>query len=407
MIYCADPFCYKRRISREVMIGRVGVGGAHPIRVQSMITCDTMDTEASIQQTMELAAAGCEIVRITAPTVKDARNLEQIKRGLLARGCDVPIVADIHFKPDAAMEAAKWVDKVRINPGNYADSKKFAIREYSDEQYAAELSRIRERFTPLVTLCKERAIAMRIGTNHGSLSDRIMNRYGDSPLGMVESALEFAQIARELGVETVVEGSVIRSGGRVKVTAELINAKNDQHLWAQTYERNLEDVLTVQRDIARAVASKIQIELTPEASARLEEQPRRVDAKAYDAFVRGRYYVARATAADRAKAVEQFQQALDADPTYAPSYGGLAEAYAQIGYNNDLAPNDSFPKGKASAARALELDPNLSEAHASLGFIHMYYDWDWPSTEREFRRALFQAQARRRPRATGPAQRRP
>ena len=204
MIYCTNPFYYKRRISREVMIGRVGVGGANPIRVQSMITCDTMDTEASIQQTMELAAAGCEIVRITAPTVKDARNLEQIKRGLLARGCDVPIVADIHFKPDAAMEAAKWVDKVRINPGNYADSKKFAIREYSDEQYAAELSRIRERFTPLVRLCKERGIAMRIGTNHGSLSDRIMNRYGDSPLGMVESALEFARIARELDYHAIV-----------------------------------------------------------------------------------------------------------------------------------------------------------------------------------------------------------
>jgi len=204
MIYCADPFYYKRRISREAMIGRVGVGGANPIRVQSMITCDTMDTEASIQQTMELAAAGCEIVRITAPTVKDARNLEQIKRGLIERGCDVPIVADIHFKPDAAMEAAKWVDKVRINPGNYADSKKFAIREYSDEQYAAELSRIRERFTPLVRLCKERGIAMRIGTNHGSLSDRIMNRYGDSPLGMVESALEFARIARELDYHAII-----------------------------------------------------------------------------------------------------------------------------------------------------------------------------------------------------------
>ena len=196
------------------------------------------------------------------------------------------------------------------------------------------------------------------------------------------------QIARELGVDAVVEGSVIRSGGRVKVTAELINAKNDEHLWAQTYERNVEDVLTMQRDIARAVTGKIRIELTPEASARLEEQPRRVDAKAYDAFVRGRYYVARATAADRAKAVEEFQQSLDADPTYAPSYGGLAEAYAQIGYNNDLAPNDSFPKGRASAARALELDPNLSEAHASLGFIHMYYDWDFPAAESEFRKAI-------------------
>ena len=163
-----------------------------------MITCDTMDTEASIQQTIELADAGCEIVRITAPTVKDSRNLENIVKGLRERGCDVPTVADIHFKPEAAMEAAKWVDKVRINPGNYADSKKFVIREYTDEQYAAELNRIRERFSPLVDLCKQRGIAMRIGTNHGSLSDRILNRYGDTPLGMVESALEFARIARDL-----------------------------------------------------------------------------------------------------------------------------------------------------------------------------------------------------------------
>ena len=186
------------------MIGNIGVGGANPIRVQSMITCDTMDTEMSIQQTMELAAAGCEIVRITAPTVKDARNLEHIVKGLRERGCDVPIVADIHFKPEAAMEAAKWVDKVRINPGNYADSKKFVIREYTDEQYASELGRIRERFSPLVELCKKRGIAMRIGTNHGSLSDRIMNRYGDTPLGMVESALEFARIARDLNYHAFV-----------------------------------------------------------------------------------------------------------------------------------------------------------------------------------------------------------
>ena len=198
MRYCKNPFAYERRVARDVMVGNVGIGGANPIRVQSMITCDTMDTEASIQQTMELAAAGCEIVRITAPTVKDARNLEHIVKGLRESGCDVPIVADIHFKPEAAMEAAKWVDKVRINPGNYADSKKFVIREYTDEQYAAELGRIRARFTPLVDLCKERGIAMRIGTNHGSLSDRILNRYGDTPLGMVESALEFARIARDL-----------------------------------------------------------------------------------------------------------------------------------------------------------------------------------------------------------------
>jgi (E)-4-hydroxy-3-methylbut-2-enyl-diphosphate synthase len=196
--YCENPFVYHRRKTREVKVGNVGIGGANPIRVQSMITCDTMDTEASIQQTLELAAAGCEIVRITAPTVKDARNLEHIVKGLRERDCHVPIVADIHFKPEAAMEAAKWVDKVRINPGNYADSKKFVIREYTDEQYAAELSRIRERFSPLVDLCKKRGIAMRIGTNHGSLSDRILNRYGDTPLGMVQSALEFARIARDL-----------------------------------------------------------------------------------------------------------------------------------------------------------------------------------------------------------------
>jgi (E)-4-hydroxy-3-methylbut-2-enyl-diphosphate synthase len=198
MRFCENPLHYRRRPTREVRVGTVGIGGNNPIRVQSMITCDTMDTEMSIQQTIELAEVGCEVVRITAPTVKDSRNLENIVKGLRARGCDVPIVADIHFKPEAAMEAAKWVDKVRINPGNYADSKKFVIREYTDEQYAGELNRIRERFTPLVELCQQRDIAMRIGTNHGSLSDRILNRYGDTPLGMVESALEFARIARDL-----------------------------------------------------------------------------------------------------------------------------------------------------------------------------------------------------------------
>src|SRR5215831_18089647 len=198
MKYTDNPLQYRRRQTREVRVGNVGIGGNNPIRVQSMITCDTMDTAMSIQQTMELTEAGCEIVRITAPTVKDSRNLENIVKGLRERGCNVPTVADIHFKPEAAMEAAKWVDKVRINPGNYADSKKFVIREYTDEQYAGELARIRERFSPLVDLCKRRRIAMRIGTNHGSLSDRILNRYGDTPLGMVESALEFARIAREL-----------------------------------------------------------------------------------------------------------------------------------------------------------------------------------------------------------------
>jgi (E)-4-hydroxy-3-methylbut-2-enyl-diphosphate synthase len=197
MQYCPSVFRAQRRPTREVRAGSVGIGGSNPIRVQSMITCDTMDTAACIEQTLELAAAGCEIVRITAPTVKDAANLEHIVAGLRARGCQVPIVADIHFKPEAALEAAKWVEKVRINPGNYADKKKFDVREYSDSEYAAELERIRERFIPLVELCKSRGVSLRIGTNHGSLSDRIMNRYGDTPLGMVESALEFARIARD------------------------------------------------------------------------------------------------------------------------------------------------------------------------------------------------------------------
>src|SRR5579862_8415320 len=201
MNYCASPFFYNRRRTREVVVGDpakggVIIGGEHPVVVQSMLTCDTMDTTESVKQTLELVEVGCQIVRITAPTVKDAANLKNIVAELRARGCNVPIVADIHFKPEAAMEAAKWVEMVRINPGNYADSKKFAVKEYTDEQYAAELKRIEEKFTPLVKLCKELRRAMRIGTNHGSLSDRIMNRFGDSPLGMVESALEFAQIAR-------------------------------------------------------------------------------------------------------------------------------------------------------------------------------------------------------------------
>ena len=186
-----------RRPTRAVRVGGVTIGGGHPIVVQSMLTSDTMNTSACVSEALELAGAGCEVVRITAPTVNDAKNLENIRQELRAAGCDVPLVADIHFKPEAAMEAAKWVDKVRINPGNFADSKKFKVREYSDAEYAAEIGRIRERFAPLVELCKKRGIAMRIGTNHGSLSDRIMNRYGDTPLVMVESALEFARIARE------------------------------------------------------------------------------------------------------------------------------------------------------------------------------------------------------------------
>ncbi len=195
--YCPDLYSFSRRKTREVMVGHVGIGGNNPIRVQSMITSDTRDTPACVAETLQLANAGCEIVRITAQTKIYAANLENIAREVRAAGCNVPLVADIHFKPDAALEAAKWVEKVRVNPGNYADKKKFEIREYSEAQYLAELERIREQFTPLFTLCKSLGRAMRIGTNHGSLSDRIMNRYGDTPLGMCESAFEFARIARE------------------------------------------------------------------------------------------------------------------------------------------------------------------------------------------------------------------
>ncbi len=195
--YCPDLLDPSRRLAREVWVGNVGLGGSHPVRVQSMITSDTRDTAACVAEILGLADVGCEIVRITAQTKVYAANLEHIASGVRSAGCQVPLVADIHFKPDAALEAAKWVEKVRINPGNYVDKKKFEIREYSDAQYDEELERIREEFTPLAKLCKDLGRAMRIGTNHGSLSDRIMNRYGDTPLGMVESALEFARIARD------------------------------------------------------------------------------------------------------------------------------------------------------------------------------------------------------------------
>ena len=228
--YTTELFSYHRRASRAVGVGGLGFGGSHPIRVQSMITSDTMDTEACVRETLGLVAVGCELVRITAPTVKDAANLKNIRTELNARGCTVPLAAEIHFKPEAAMEAAKWVEKVRINPGNFADSKKFNIRDYSDAEYEAELERIRERFTPLVQLCKERCVALRIGTNHGSLSDRIMNRFGDSPLGMVESALEFARIARDLDFHAMIF-SMKASNPKVMIAAfRLLASRLDKGL---------------------------------------------------------------------------------------------------------------------------------------------------------------------------------
>jgi len=202
--HCPDLFQYNKRLSREVLIGNIGIGGSNPIRIQSMLTSSTLDTKSCVKEALALADAGCEIIRLTAQTKSYAANLENIVRELRAAGCQTPLVADIHFKPDAAMEAAKWVEKIRINPGNFIDKKKFEVREYSDLEYLLELERIRDAFTPLALFCKENGRAMRIGANHGSLSDRIINRYGDSPEGMVESALEFARIARELGYHQLV-----------------------------------------------------------------------------------------------------------------------------------------------------------------------------------------------------------
>ena len=195
--YCYSLTKYQRRTSRKVKIGSIAIGGDDPIRIQSMTTTDTMDTQGTVAQSIRMIKAGSELVRITAPSKKDAENLENIKANIRASGFETPLVADIHFTPNAAEIAAGIVEKVRVNPGNYADKKKFEELEYTNESYQAELDRIEARFTPLVKLCKINGTAMRIGTNHGSLSDRIMSRYGDTPLGMVESALEFLRICRK------------------------------------------------------------------------------------------------------------------------------------------------------------------------------------------------------------------
>lgn len=195
---------YQRLITREVRIGSLVLGAGHPVRIQTMTTTDTMDTEATVAQTIRCIEAGAELVRITAPSKKEAENLAVIKKAVRDAGYDTPLVADIHFTPNAAEIAARIIEKVRVNPGNYVDKKKFDLIEYSDIEYHAEIDRIRERFTPLVRICKEYGTAMRIGTNHGSLSDRIMSRYGDTPLGMVESAMEFLRIARDESYHQIV-----------------------------------------------------------------------------------------------------------------------------------------------------------------------------------------------------------
>ena len=202
--YCNSLTEYSRYKTRIVTIGDLQLGGDNPIRIQSMTTTDTMNTMATVEQSIRMIEAGCELVRITAPSINEAQNLLNIKNELRKRGYNTPLVADIHFTPNAAELAAKIVEKVRVNPGNYADKKKFENIDYSEHSYEAELERIRKRFTPLVKICKEHGTAMRIGTNHGSLSDRIMSRYGDSPLGMVESALEFVRICEDLDYQNLV-----------------------------------------------------------------------------------------------------------------------------------------------------------------------------------------------------------
>jgi len=203
-VYCNSLTEYSRLLTREVKIGDLILGNLNPVRVQTMTTTDTMDTVATVEQSIRCIEAGSELVRITAPSKKEAENLLNIKNELRRRGYSTPLVADIHFTPNAAEIAARIVEKVRVNPGNYVDKKKFEQIEYTDAEYAEEIERIRDRFTPLIRICKEYGTAMRIGTNHGSLSDRIMSRYGDTPMGMVESAMEFLRIARNENYHNIV-----------------------------------------------------------------------------------------------------------------------------------------------------------------------------------------------------------
>ena len=202
--YCNSLIKYSRFKTREVLVGNLGIGGDNPIRIQSMTTTDTMDTQKSIDQSIKMINSGCEIVRLTAPSIRDAKNLYNIKNGLIQKGYNTPLVADVHFTPNAAIEAAKIVEKVRINPGNFSDKKKFKTYNFSTSEYLDELKKIEEKFVPLIDVCKKYKTAMRIGTNHGSLSDRILSQYGDTPLGMVESALEFVRICEKFNYTQIV-----------------------------------------------------------------------------------------------------------------------------------------------------------------------------------------------------------
>ena len=229
---------YFRLPTREVRIGSLLLGSGHPIRIQTMTTTDTMDTAATVAQTIRCIEAGAELVRITAPSKKEAENLLSIKQAVRAAGFDTPLIADIHFTPNAAEIAARIIEKVRVNPGNYVDKKKFDQIDYTDEEYTAEIERIRERFTPLVKICREYGTAMRIGTNHGSLSDRIMSRYGDTPLGMVESAMEFLRIARGESYHQIVL-SMKSSNPQVMVQAYRLLVQQMQHEFGECYPLHL------------------------------------------------------------------------------------------------------------------------------------------------------------------------
>ncbi len=232
MQYCESIYKSIRRPTREVMVGNIGVGGSNPVRIQSMTTSNTRDVEATIQQAIQLADAGCEIVRVTVQGIKEAEACEEIKDGLIKRGFTIPLVADIHFYPPAAMRVVDFVDKVRINPGNFVDKRaSFKLIEYDDVSYQQELLKIEEKFSPLVEKCKRLKRAMRIGTNHGSLSDRIMNRYGDTPAGMVESALEFARICRKMDYHDIIF-SMKASNPQVMIQAyRLLTAKMKEVDW--------------------------------------------------------------------------------------------------------------------------------------------------------------------------------
>src|ERR1700755_1166352 len=233
-LYCNSLTQYSRLKTLEVKIGDLLLGNFHPIRVQTMTTTDTMDTLATVEQSIRCIEAGAELVRITAPSKKEAENLLNIKNELRKRGYTTPLVADIHFTPNAAEIAARIGEKVRVNPGNYVDKKKFEQIEYTDAEYAEEIERIRERFTPLVMICKEYGTAMRIGTNHGSLSDRIMSRYGDTPIGMVESAMEFLRIARDENYHQVLL-SMKSSNPQVMVHAYRLLVKTMQEEFGESY----------------------------------------------------------------------------------------------------------------------------------------------------------------------------